>query len=274
MMTTQGSFSFWKTQVEWAVQEWTKSFWIIETSVKLCLGILTQSLIWYLKAFSLALPECNRWAIETLRLPEQLSSECVPTKVTSSSFQKSCGWIAIKSFFWRFPRIPPRGRIPQKSYFQRDESLLRWTSHWIIEICDLQVSGRNKKWLLPSETSKLRQNSQLSRQKIHSFNAWENTKRRFHKNVYKNSLKTSSSPSLKVGEYVRIAKVTTSFCKGYRPQFTNEIFEIIDNRSTVPRVFYELEDLKGEKVLGNFHHEQLSRHCSSIRRTFQTLFFN
>ena len=77
--------------------------------------------------------------------------------------------------------------------------------------------------------------------------------------LYKESMKTNRLPSLKIGEFVRIAKVSTSFSKGYKPQFTDEIFKVIDIKTTIPRVSYELEDLNGEKILGKFYPEELSK---------------
>ena len=76
--------------------------------------------------------------------------------------------------------------------------------------------------------------------------------------LYRESMETNRLPSLKVGEFVRIAKVSTSFSKGYKPQFTDEIFKVLDMKTTIPRVSYELEDLNGEKLYGKFYPEELS----------------
>ena len=72
-------------------------------------------------------------------------------------------------------------------------------------------------------------------------------------------MKTNRLPSLKIGEFVRIAKVSTSFSKGCKPQFTDKIFEVVDVKTTIPRVSYELEDLNGEKILGKFYPDELSK---------------
>ena len=77
--------------------------------------------------------------------------------------------------------------------------------------------------------------------------------------LYKESMKTNRLASLKIREFVRIAKVSTSFSMGNKPQFTDEIFKIIDFKTTVPRVSYELEDLNGEKILSKFYPEELSK---------------
>ena len=72
-------------------------------------------------------------------------------------------------------------------------------------------------------------------------------------------MKTNILPSLKIGEFVRIAKVSTSFSKGYKPQFTDEICKVIDIKTTIPRVSFELEDRNGEKIFGKFYPEELSK---------------
>ena len=57
------------------------------------LGILTQRASWYLWTYSLAFSEYNQWRIRTPKPPEQLSSVCVRTKVTTLSFGRNCGSI-------------------------------------------------------------------------------------------------------------------------------------------------------------------------------------
>ena len=69
-------------------------------------------------------------------------------------------------------------------------------------------------------------------------------------------------PSSKIGEFVRIAKVSAAFSKGYKPQFTDEIFKVRDIKTTVPRVSYELEDLNGENMFGKFCAEKHSKQKS------------
>ena len=77
--------------------------------------------------------------------------------------------------------------------------------------------------------------------------------------LYQESMETNRLPSLKIGDFVRIAKVSTSFSNGNKPQFTDEIFKVVDIKTTIPRVSYELEDLNGEKILGKFYPEELSK---------------
>ena len=76
---------------------------------------------------------------------------------------------------------------------------------------------------------------------------------------YKDSIKTNKLLSLKIREFVRIAKVSTSFCKGYKTQCTDKIFKVIDIKTTIPSVLYELEDLNGQKIFGKLNPEELSK---------------
>ena len=75
---------------------------------------------------------------------------------------------------------------------------------------------------------------------------------------YKKSTKTNRLPSLKIGEVVPFVKVSTAFSKGYKPQFTEEILNVIDIKTTIPRLLYELEDRNGEKIFATFYPEELS----------------
>ena len=75
-------------------------------------------------------------------------------------------------------------------------------------------------------------------------------------------MKTNRLPSLKIGDFVSIAQISTSFSKGYEPQFTDEIFKIIDIKTTIPRVSYELEDLNGEKTFGKSYPQELPKQCT------------
>ena len=70
--------------------------------------------------------------------------------------------------------------------------------------------------------------------------------------LYKESMKTNRLPSLEIREFVRIAKVSFAFSKGYKPQLTDEIFKVLDVKATIPRDLYELEELNGGKIPTKF----------------------
>ena len=80
--------------------------------------------------------------------------------------------------------------------------------------------------------------------------------------LYRQVKFSEKTPPFRKGGFVRIAKITTSFSKGYKPQFTDELFRIfnLSTKQSVPT--YELEDLKGENSEGDFYHLDLSEHIS------------
>ena len=65
-------------------------------------------------------------------------------------------------------------------------------------------------------------------------------------------------PSLRVGDSVRISKARRVFKKGYLPQWTEEIFTIIERKSTQPPTFV-LSDYLGEPLKGTFYPQELQK---------------
>jgi hypothetical protein len=61
-----------------------------------------------------------------------------------------------------------------------------------------------------------------------------------------------------VGQHVRISKEKMKFAKGYEQNFSTEIFRIVKVIERRPRPFYELEDLNGTLIDGQFYQEELS----------------
>ena len=62
----------------------------------------------------------------------------------------------------------------------------------------------------------------------------------------------------KVGDRVRLSKVKTTFEKGYRPNWTEEIFVISKCVKRNPPV-YRIKDLEGEELEGTFYEEELQK---------------
>ena len=63
---------------------------------------------------------------------------------------------------------------------------------------------------------------------------------------------------LKVGDKVRIYKYKGTFSRGFKPNFTNEIFTITEVLDTNPPT-YRIKDSNGEDIIGSFYAEELSR---------------
>ena len=78
--------------------------------------------------------------------------------------------------------------------------------------------------------------------------------------LYNKSFKKYTKPKFKIGDRVRISKNDIPFRKGYKPQFTDEIFEISAISTKKPSI-YIIKDLKKEEIPGEFYEKEL-RKCS------------
>ena len=65
-------------------------------------------------------------------------------------------------------------------------------------------------------------------------------------------------PHFRVGDRVRIYRYKRTFEKGYKPNWTKEIFVVHEVNKTNP-ITYKLKDLEGEPILGSFYKEELSK---------------
>ena len=62
----------------------------------------------------------------------------------------------------------------------------------------------------------------------------------------------------KVGDRVRISKFKNIFAKGYRPNWSKEIFIVDKTNDTVPYT-YNLKDLNDEEITGSFYDRELQK---------------
>lgn len=84
-----------------------------------------------------------------------------------------------------------------------------------------------------------------------------------HKNETEISLRlnrhkvlSTSTAKFKIGQLVRISKQKNVFGKGYKANWTYEVFKITKVGKTAPRVYY-LQDLKGNDIKGCFYEQEL-----------------
>jgi len=86
-------------------------------------------------------------------------------------------------------------------------------------------------------------------------------------NIYKDGVEYESrvyevlkeKPKYKIGDYVRISRVKNTFEKGYTPNWSKEVFKIIDVDERQDPVMYQLEDLLNEKIEGKFYEPELQK---------------
>ena len=74
--------------------------------------------------------------------------------------------------------------------------------------------------------------------------------------LHSKPLREFRKPKFKVGVRVRISKFDLPFRKGYKPQFTKEVFEIFAISSKKPPT-YTIKDEQDEIIRGNFSQKEL-----------------
>ena len=74
-----------------------------------------------------------------------------------------------------------------------------------------------------------------------------------------NQILKKPKPKFKVGDFVRINKTKGTFDKGYLPNWTQELFQILAVVKTQTPITYKIKDLEGELVEGTFYSHELQR---------------
>ena len=74
--------------------------------------------------------------------------------------------------------------------------------------------------------------------------------------LYSKPLREFKKPIFKIGDRVRISKYDLPFRKGYKPQFTREVFEIVGIATRKPPT-YTIKDEQDEIIQGKFYQKEL-----------------
>ena len=74
--------------------------------------------------------------------------------------------------------------------------------------------------------------------------------------LYSKPLRDFRKPMFKVGDRVRVSKYDLPFRKGYKLQFTKEVFQIVAIFSKKPPT-YTIKDEQDETIRGNFYQKEL-----------------
>ena len=74
--------------------------------------------------------------------------------------------------------------------------------------------------------------------------------------LYGKPLREYKKPTFKIGDRVRISKYDLPFRKGYKPQFTSEVFEIVAIPTRKPRTC-TIKEEQDEIIQGKFHQKEL-----------------
>jgi hypothetical protein len=75
----------------------------------------------------------------------------------------------------------------------------------------------------------------------------------------------SGTPKFKIHDKVRISRIKGIFEKGYLPNWSEEIFEIVRIKSTIPFT-YVLKDTNDEELAGSFYEEELQKTNQEVFR--------
>ena len=73
-----------------------------------------------------------------------------------------------------------------------------------------------------------------------------------------NEESNEKDPKFKVGDHVRISKFKNVFTKGYKPNWSEEIFIVIKIKNNVPWT-YVISHLNGEEIVGSFYKKELQK---------------
>ena len=73
--------------------------------------------------------------------------------------------------------------------------------------------------------------------------------------IYSKPLREFKKPTFKVGDRVRISKYDLPFRKGYKPQSTREVFEIVALATKKPAT-YTINDEQEEVIQGKFYQKR------------------
>jgi Chromo (CHRromatin Organisation MOdifier) domain len=82
------------------------------------------------------------------------------------------------------------------------------------------------------------------------------------------TLPENKKPIFKVGETVKISEYKQHFAKGYRPNWSYEVFKVTKVVKRNP-IVYIIEDLDGEEVKGTWYSEELQRVSVHEATTFR-----
>ena len=74
--------------------------------------------------------------------------------------------------------------------------------------------------------------------------------------LYSTALREYKKPAFKNGNRVRISMYDLPFRKGYKPQFTSEVFEIVAIETRKPPT-YTIKDEQDEIIRVKFHQKDL-----------------
>ena len=74
--------------------------------------------------------------------------------------------------------------------------------------------------------------------------------------LYSKPLREYRKPTFKIGDRVQISMFDLPFYEGYKPQFTSDVFEIVEIATKKPPT-YTIKDEQDEIIQGKFYQKEL-----------------
>ena len=110
---------------------------------------------------------------------------------------------------------------------------------------------------------------------VHSTTKYKPTDAAENESEVWNNIETSrvverTVPKFSVGDSVRISRIKGIFEKGYLPNYSEELFKIVEVKRTDP-VTYILKDLQDEVVTGGFYEQELQKATQDVFRIEKVL---
>ena len=87
----------------------------------------------------------------------------------------------------------------------------------------------------------------------------------YQKLYKKRSEERAKDPKFRVGEQVRISKKKKTFEKGFTPNWTEEVFTIVEVKPTKPPT-YKIQDTRGDSIDGTFYEAELQKSTQEVYR--------
>ena len=81
---------------------------------------------------------------------------------------------------------------------------------------------------------------------------------------------SEENEKFKVGDTVRIRRTNLLFERGFHPNWTEEVFTVVEVKDTIP-VTYKLKDLNDEVLDGSFCNEELQKTEQDLYRVEKVL---
>ena len=166
------------------------------------------------------------------------------------STQKYLGWKWNRSC-WGYRKTMQSWMNTNLFYNEWDQVCICWTYKTMPEKYTLLLHGRQ--WIqVHSQFNSIFYNTKFQKKLLD----WLDTKECKNSEIlfilYSKTLRAFRKPKFKIGDRARTSKYDFSFKKGYKPQFTQEVFKIVATSFEKPLTYTKKDELDGI-IRGKFY---------------------